>query len=919
MIKKIFLLLLVVIISMYASVYSAVSGEAAFLEPGLVGNPDILWFAGYETAPNWQPPWGIQWGPTPAGNFSITTVNVFKGNYAARVKYPQGLESTSGSGSQYQCILANMTPISIPAAEAMYIRYYVRFDPNFDFVLGGKLPGLCGAGCNTGGGIPTGRDGWSARIMWRENGKIVQYMYYMDQASYYGDDFPWNEGVGGQRYLIPGQWHCLETYIQMNTPGVKNGIVRSWFDGQLSLNRTNIRFRDTGYDNIKIDKLYFSTFFGGAGSQWAPKKDEYANFDNFVLSRSYIGPYMEGTPTRTVTINPLWSPTSTFTPTPTIDPACFISGQSWENISFTQQTGTFTFVFSGVPSATIIDSVMGLSDGQAAGYTSIAAAVRFNTTGTIDMRNGSAYQAASTINYQAGKKYYFRMIVNVASKTYSAYVLPDGGNEITIGLNYAFRTEQAGVTKLNNFAAYTTGGTNMICGPGIQTTASPTNTPTRTNTTAATFVFTSSFTRTNTFTSTRTNTMTPVATQTITQTNTRVITNTFTVTPTMTVTSSQVVSSTRTSTMTSTQVESATRTSTMTMTQTLTYSRTSTSIITPTSTLTRTSTSIPTFSQTSTSSQQPTNTCTSTRTATPTLTGTGTRTPTSISTRTQTPSITPTFTRTITQTHSVSPTITQTSTGTPPSPTNSPTRTPSWTITVTYTYTRTGTPTNTFTLTASVSSTGTNTTTYTRTPTSSPTPTMTNTQVITNTWTGTLTRTATQTSTNTATPIYTSTATRTLTMTNTQVITNAWTGTPTGTGTSTRTMTPSFTQTATSSQQPTNTYTPTSTRTQIENRQLKIENLVLYPNPYNPTKGDLRINILITGQLKLIKVKIYTTGFRLIKQITYEGDYAGEETLTIDKRYLNNLANGICYILITGINKDETIINSKPVNLIILK
>jgi hypothetical protein len=196
---------------------------------------------------------------------------------------------------------------------------------------------------------------------------------------------------------------------------------------------------------------------------------------------------------------------------------------------------------------------------------------------------------------------------------------------------------------------------------------------------------------------------------------------------------------------------------------------------------------------------------------------------------------------------------------------------------------------------------------------------MTNTQVITNTWTGTPTRIATLIFTNTETLTYTSTATGTLTMTNTAVITNTWTGTPTGIGTSTRTMTPSFTQTATSSQQPTNTHTPTSTRTQIENRQLKIENLVLYPNPYNPTKGDLKINILITGQLKLIKVKIYTGGFRLIKQITYEGDYTGEEILTIDKRYLNNFANGVYHLNLAFKDKQGNEISNKILKILILK
>jgi hypothetical protein len=77
--------------------------------------------------------------------------------------------------------------------------------------------------------------------------------------------------------------------------------------------------------------------------------------------------------------------------------------------------------------------------------------VRFNSTGTIDARNGGDYAAASAIPYSSGVNYRIRLVVNVPARTYSAYVTPAGGTEQTIGTNYAFRTEQAGVTSLNTF------------------------------------------------------------------------------------------------------------------------------------------------------------------------------------------------------------------------------------------------------------------------------------------------------------------------------------------------------------------------------------------------------------------------------------------------------------------------------------
>ena len=78
--------------------------------------------------------------------------------------------------------------------EELYVSYDVKFADDFDFVRGGKLPGLCGYnikqdprdGCNTGGGFPTGYDGWSARGMWRENGELENYVYHSEQFYEYG-------------------------------------------------------------------------------------------------------------------------------------------------------------------------------------------------------------------------------------------------------------------------------------------------------------------------------------------------------------------------------------------------------------------------------------------------------------------------------------------------------------------------------------------------------------------------------------------------------------------------------------------------------------------------------------------------------------------------------------------------------------
>jgi hypothetical protein len=147
------------------------------------------------------------------------------------------------------------------------------------------------------------------------------------------------------------------------------------------------------------------------------------------------------------------------------------------------QTGTFTATFDASASISPSNALVGLSQGSAAAYTDIAVAVRFNPSGAIDARNGGAFAAASTIPFTAGTSYHFRLVVNVPAHTFSAYVTPPGGSETAIGTNYAFRTEQAGVTQLAQWNAdvnATPGGSMTVSNMTVATlaqVAAPTFTP----------------------------------------------------------------------------------------------------------------------------------------------------------------------------------------------------------------------------------------------------------------------------------------------------------------------------------------------------------------------------------------------------------------------------------------------------------
>lgn len=165
-------------------------------------------------------------------------------------------------------------------SDEMNLEYRLKFASGFEFVKGGKLPGLCGGNCPSGG--EDANNGWSARYMWRVRtiggqdrtlGEV--YLYHPDKPGDYGDDIYFDNR---QFEFQSGRWYQLRQYIKMNTPGEYDGVLRVWVDGEQVISKTGLRFRLSG--DVGIDHLSFTTFFGGGDGSWAPSSDQHAYFDD---------------------------------------------------------------------------------------------------------------------------------------------------------------------------------------------------------------------------------------------------------------------------------------------------------------------------------------------------------------------------------------------------------------------------------------------------------------------------------------------------------------------------------------------------------------------------------------------------------------------------------------------------------------
>ncbi len=196
-----------------------------------------------------------------------------------KIKYPANTFGPDDGGAQWNIKLDQQF-------QELYCSYRVKFSPGFEFVKGGKLPGLAGGKGNTGGHPSNGLDGWSARLMWKQDGKIIQYVYYPDQKGKFGDTFYYMDETGGTLLVQPGVWYLIENHIVMNTPGKTDGLIEAWVDGKKGVSIPNLRFRDT--NAFGIDLFQFSTFFGGGDDSWSSLKDEYIYFDDFIISQQSI-------------------------------------------------------------------------------------------------------------------------------------------------------------------------------------------------------------------------------------------------------------------------------------------------------------------------------------------------------------------------------------------------------------------------------------------------------------------------------------------------------------------------------------------------------------------------------------------------------------------------------------------------------
>ena len=177
--------------------------------------------------------------------------------------------------------------------DAASATYWLYVPSDFAFAAshsgGGKLPGFQGTYGNCGAGDLgpcDGADGWSARMtflrpkaVYLDTGVgLAHYVYHgeMKGEPYY----PYGTYLRWSRGLSLGQWHRIDQFVRLNTPGDHDGVLRGWVDGELALDRDGLLFRGADAGDVRIEEFVNTVYFGG---NWASPADNELYFDDLEV------------------------------------------------------------------------------------------------------------------------------------------------------------------------------------------------------------------------------------------------------------------------------------------------------------------------------------------------------------------------------------------------------------------------------------------------------------------------------------------------------------------------------------------------------------------------------------------------------------------------------------------------------------
>ncbi|CDO71909.1 Polysaccharide Lyase Family 14 protein [Trametes cinnabarina] len=220
------------------------------------------------------------------------------GVFSLQAHYPKGSFKPSGSLKGGISFYApGPASVDLTTAKEATLSYSVFFEDGFDFVKGGKLPGLYGGDSDevavscSGGRRDNGC--FSVRFMWRTDGKGELYTYLPPDSpankavcnvppfSTCNDVFGASVGRGIFNFA-PGQRTIIGQRIKLNDFGQANGEIELFVDGKSMFTVPGLELVTSNQGRMR--GIQIQSFFGGSDSSWATPKDQNTFFGDFSVA-----------------------------------------------------------------------------------------------------------------------------------------------------------------------------------------------------------------------------------------------------------------------------------------------------------------------------------------------------------------------------------------------------------------------------------------------------------------------------------------------------------------------------------------------------------------------------------------------------------------------------------------------------------
>jgi len=121
--------------------------------------------------------------------------------------------------------------------------------------------------------------------------------------------------------------------------------------------------------------------------------------------------------------------------------------QPWTEIaSYSTQNADFVVTIDVTPTGNNMNGIVGVtSNNTATNWDDLAAMLRFNDVGEVDVRDGGSYSADATFNYNAQTKYNIQMDIAPGQDKYDVKIKEDGASSwVQLATDYNFRENYTG-------------------------------------------------------------------------------------------------------------------------------------------------------------------------------------------------------------------------------------------------------------------------------------------------------------------------------------------------------------------------------------------------------------------------------------------------------------------------------------------